>query len=69
MQDQGEFFNNDQDLDMDYDAVGQLHFGGGFTRKEGTIAETEDRPKTKKQAGLPSPGNNADWLEVCITVQ
>lgn len=50
MQDQEGFFDEDQGLDMDYDAVGQLHFGGGFTQKEGINSEaTDDRPKTKKQ--------------------
>ena len=57
MQDGERFFEDaGGEDDLDYNAVGQLHFGGGFTRKEnGHSQDSPERVKTKKEVkGRPT---------------
>lgn len=49
----GLFNDNEADVDLDYDTVGKLNFGGGFVRKEGTnVNDSLERPKSKKEVRL-----------------
>ena len=50
IQDGEKFFEDAGDDDLDYNAVGQLHFGGGFTRKDnGHLEDAPERVKSKKE--------------------
>jgi len=47
-------FDGDDEEDMGYDAVNQLHFGGGFERKASQGGEGEpEAHKTKKEVTSP----------------
>lgn len=53
LQDVEGFSDGVEDVDLDHNATGQLHFGGGFTRKDNTVetdAQELEPMKSKKEA-------------------